>query len=446
MGLLERGFFASIIILVIITCRALLINKLPKKVFLILWYLALFRLLIPYSFSSIFSIYSFLGQEIVLTPVIETDIEIDNKKMQENQKGKKMQKKEENQKENFIKGNKEWYKKTGKLIWFLGVIIYMIIFLSIYYLYYRKFRFSLPVENKVIKEWLKTHKIRRHISIRQIKGISSPLTYGIIKPVILMPKEIKWENSDQIKYILEHEFIHIKRLDAITKLCFMIAVCIYWFHPLVYLMYFFVNKDIELSCDEAVVKHFGKDSKSSYALTLIAMEEMKNNLFSLENGFHKGAAEERIIAIMKIKKVSVISYLLAIVLVFGIFLIFATSPIKIKADKFTEIVSDKKIEKFPSDHYDNIKEEDKDREKENKVQEEYESVLGEIAVEIAERGDYEVLNHIIYYLQKEDLNKVIKKVEEKGDDEELEYLYLCNSYMIEKNKNGGIWYENNNIF
>lgn len=96
MGLLERGFFASILILVIITCRALLINKLPKKVFLILWYLALFRLLIPYSFSSIFSIYSFLGQEIVLTPVIETDIEIDNKKTHENQKGKKIQKKEEN--------------------------------------------------------------------------------------------------------------------------------------------------------------------------------------------------------------------------------------------------------------------------------------------------------------------------------------------------------------
>ncbi len=76
-----------------------------------------------------------------------------------------------------------------------------------------------------------------------------------------MPETTDWENTEHIQYILEHEFIHIKRFDAVTKLLLITAVSLHWFNPFVWVMYILLNRDIELACDETVIKHFGGKSK-----------------------------------------------------------------------------------------------------------------------------------------------------------------------------------------
>ena len=102
--------------------------------------------------------------------------------------------------------------------------------------------------------------------------ISSPLTFGVLRPVILVPKKTDWTDETALRYVLEHEFVHIQRFDVLSKLLLIAAVCVHWFNPLVWVMYVLANRDLELSCDETVLRRFGGDVRAAYARVLIRME------------------------------------------------------------------------------------------------------------------------------------------------------------------------------
>ena len=109
---------------------------------------------------------------------------------------------------------------------------------------------------------------RRHPAGR----ISSPLTFGVLRPVILVPKKTDWTDETALRYVLEHEFVHIQRFDVLSKLLLIAAVCVHWFNPLVWVMYVLANRDLELSCGETVLRRFGGDIRAAYARVLIRME------------------------------------------------------------------------------------------------------------------------------------------------------------------------------
>ena len=136
----------------------------------------------------------------------------------------------------------------------------------------REFRASFPVESEVTRRWLQSHPLRRTIAIRQSGRISSPLTFGVLRPVILVPKKTDWTDETALRYVLEHEFVHIQRFDVLSKLLLIAAVCVHWFNPLVWVMYVLANRDLELSCDETVLRRFGGDIRAAYARVLIRME------------------------------------------------------------------------------------------------------------------------------------------------------------------------------
>lgn len=406
MDLLQMGLQASLIILVVIICRSVLLNRFPKKVFLVLWFVALIRLLVPYSFPSITSIYSLAGQFI--TDKAESLV---NQESKEQEQGKTtdaaMGNTTRKQTENFM-GTDSFY--ILKFIWVAGIIICAAVFIMAYIVCYKRFRISLPVKNPVAEEWLKAHKSARNISIRQSCLAKSPLSYGILHPVILMPETTNWKNTEHIQYILEHEFIHIKRFDAVTKLLLITAVSLHWFNPLVWVMYILLNRDIELACDETVIKHFGRESKKDYAMLLISMEEGKNTTIPSGSNFNRNAAEERITAIMKIKKTSRVTYIMAVLLVASIISVFAASGVSTGREQKVYPVKDTKEEKKtePADEIQN-----------GWVDGTYSNIVGEIAAKIAEKGDYGALSEIAPFTSKEDLDKIAKQIEEKGDYEAL---------------------------
>jgi len=144
------------------------------------------------------------------------------------------------------------------------------------------------------------------------------MTYGIWNPVILFPKTTDWQDEARLRVVLTHELTHIRRFDIVWKWLLAAAVSVHWFNPLVWVMYVLANRDIELSCDEKVVWTFGETKKSAYALALIGLEETKSGFSPLCNNFAKNAIEERINAIMKTKKLTLMGSLLAILLVAGI--------------------------------------------------------------------------------------------------------------------------------
>ena len=309
MSLLQMSFTGGILILAVIVIRALAINMLPKKAFHALWWISVVRLMIPFSIPSAFSVYSLMGshapgngsQAIRVLPIGASG-------------------QAASMPDSITNAVSTW-----TVVWAAGVLVCAVFFSLAYWKCRKEFQTSIPVGNDFTENWLSVHQQGRRISIRQSGRFSAPLTYGVLHPVILMPTSTKWENTDSLAYVLAHEYVHIRRFDSIRKLVLIVVLCVHWFNPLVWVMYILANRDIELLCDEAVVRFFGENTKAAYARALISMEETRSGLTPLCSSFSKNAIEERITAIMKIKKTTVFSLVLAGFIVVGTATAFATS-------------------------------------------------------------------------------------------------------------------------
>jgi len=317
MSLLQMSFSGAVMILAVVVIRALALHKLPKTAFLVLWGVALVRLTVPYSLPCALSVYSLAGrlapgageiQAVPAAPSVPVFLP-----------------------EGVAAGMADPAPGPGAavdpwtVVWLVGALGLGVFFGLAYFKCRREFRASLPVGSDYAKWWLQNHRLRRPVTIWQSDRISAPLTYGVFRPVILMPKTTDWTDEETLSYVLGHEYVHIRRFDAVTKLALTWALCIHWFNPAVWIMYILANRDIELSCDEAVIRGFGEGTKPAYAMALIRMEEMRSGLLPLCNHFSKNAVEERIVAIMKTKKTSLAALFVAVGLIAGVTTAFATS-------------------------------------------------------------------------------------------------------------------------
>lgn len=144
---------------------------------------------------------------------------------------------------------------------------------------------SLPVEAPEARRWLDGNRLRvRSIRIRQSDRIGSPLTFGIVRPTIVVPRTLDWA-SDHARHTLAHELTHIRHFDTVFKFLLVTAACIHWFNPFAWAMLVFANRDIELACDEATVRRLGAESRFGYARSLLAMEESRISAAPLHTGF-----------------------------------------------------------------------------------------------------------------------------------------------------------------
>lgn len=291
MSLIEMSLSGGAIILALLLLRALAMYKLPKRLLAALWNLPLIRLLVPFSIPAPFSVYTLLDRQKPIPPITYSappaaqtpDIILPG-------------------------GPITAPPPTAAngtaidplpLIWLIGALACGAFFAAAYVRCRREFRESLPVDNGFTQAWLAAHRLRRGVSIRCSDRVSAPLTYGVLRPVILLPSSTDWSDADTLGYVLAHELAHIRRLDALRKPIIALALCVHWFIPLAWAMYFLANRDIELACDEAVLGQGA--GRSEYALALIRMEERRSGL-SLGSHFSKNSIEERIRAIMKINK------------------------------------------------------------------------------------------------------------------------------------------------
>lgn len=151
------------------------------------------------------------------------------------------------------------------------------------------------------------------------------MTYGLFRPVILLPEELMHLKEEKMEYILQHEYQHICRFDEIWKFLMVLAVCLHWFNPMVWIMYYILSRDIELACDESVLTYFGAAAKRPYAQILLEMSEEKPLFKPLFNAFGRNATEERIRAIMKYKKKTFVTIVISATLITMVACGFATS-------------------------------------------------------------------------------------------------------------------------
>lgn len=313
MTLFDTTFYGSVIIVVVVIIRVFAINKLPQKTFKFLLGISVCRLLIPFSIPSRISFYTAIrrlggpsvGQGTISDPTLINMGTILKS----------------------INNTSQPVFGTGinpiVIIWLAGVMVLALFFLITHFRCRTEYKTALPINNRFVEEWVCQHKIMRPIRICQSDKITAPLTYGIWRPVVLLPKTVNWTDERQLQYILTHEFIHIKQFDTLTKWLLAVCLCIHWFNPLVWAMYVFANRDIEISCDETVLRTLGESLKSSYALAIIGLEETRSALAPLCSGFSKDTAKERITAIMKYKTPSKAVIAFAAFLVIGTTAMFA---------------------------------------------------------------------------------------------------------------------------
>ena len=209
MNLLQMSFSGAAFITVVVIIRAAAINKLPKKTFLVLWELVMLRLLIPFSIPSMFSIYTLVTHSISSTTLPEAGTDYNIPTMQ----GLFVTTQEAVHSPADISPSVSmWF-----IVWCAGIILTALFFVMSYLRCLIEFRAALPVHNHYIEKWLEERPLKRPIWVRQSDRILTPLTYGIFRPVILMPKKMDWNNEKQLQYVLSHEYVHIYRIRSVVR-------------------------------------------------------------------------------------------------------------------------------------------------------------------------------------------------------------------------------------
>lgn len=159
------------------------------------------------------------------------------------------------------------------VVWCLGGIAFISVHI-LSYLHYRKrlVRQGMPIEDEEILGLLSELKselgIKGGISLWKYSRAASPMLMGFFKPVIVLPKEEY--SRDELFFILKHELVHYKRHDIWLKLLLVVAKGIHWFNPVVWMMQREAVIDMEMSCDERVIKNAGYDVKKAYTETLLS--------------------------------------------------------------------------------------------------------------------------------------------------------------------------------
>lgn len=316
MTLIQMTVSGGVFILFIVVVRALALHRLPKGGFLALWEMAALRLLLPFTISLPFSVFAPARN----LPVAGEYLAVGETSSPGTQAA--------GIPADTLVPAESASSAVLPMVWLAGTALIAAYFMISYVRARRRFCCSNPDTTPAVQRWLASQKLRRPLKVRQSALISSPLTYGILCPVILLPQRMERGDEAALTHILTHEYIHIRRFDSMAKLVFAAVLCVHWFNPLAWVMYVVANRDLELSCDERVIDTLGGREKAPYALTLINMEETRSRCFSPYTHFSKLAIEERIEAIMKYKKASVSALILAVVLVIGATTAFAdsTSP------------------------------------------------------------------------------------------------------------------------
>ena len=350
MTLVQMSIAGGLMILAILAARAPLLCRLPKTTFLVLWACVALRPLVPVAIPANLNAYTLLAD---VTANLSVDTPTDGERAASKTTSFSEQGSEAPSpgKDNpSCKDTTASFERLGqhgssdetasspvltllasfpwRTVWAIGAITCAAGISIPYIRCRREFRSSLPVRNDFVTAWLAAHRLRRPIEIRQTRRVSSPLTYGVLRPVILMPVDFDWEDARRAGYILEHEFVHIRRCDVVWKAVLATCTCIHWFNPLVWAMNVFANRDLELACDSSVVRRAAGDARSDYAHVLIEMMEktLRRAKQPLCSSFGATANMERIRSIMTTRKTTVAAIVVSAALVTGIPLAFATMP------------------------------------------------------------------------------------------------------------------------
>ncbi len=186
----------------------------------------------------------------------------------------------------------------GTVVWLAGIAGFLLWNLSITFQMKRRLEKS----------------VRYQENIYECDNIPSPFVMGILHPRIYIPFRL---GEEEREYILKHEQYHIKRKDYIVKSVAFLLACIYWFHPLVWLSYFLMARDMEMSCDEYVLQNVSADIRTDYSKSLLAFAANQREIAAGWLAFGETDTRKRVKNVLYFKKhgkwISVVEILLLVI-------------------------------------------------------------------------------------------------------------------------------------
>ena len=307
--ILNMSISATWVVLAVVVLRVLL-RKAPKWVNVLLWGMVGVRLICPFSLESVFSLIpsaTTLPKEVISGPSFEVQTGV---AMVDNPVNNYLD-------DRYFEGvtvsaNHGFHVMTVlSVIWLLGMAGMLIYTLISYLRLHRK------VETAVL--------LRENVF--QSEAVGSPFVLGIMKPRIYLPFQLDEQN---LEHVVAHEQAHICRKDHWWKPLGFLLLTIHWFHPLLWLAYVLLCRDIELACDEKVIKNLSNEEKADYSQALLAC--------SLGGGIHRRmisacplafgevGVKQRIKTVLNYKKPGFWVMLLAVAACIIVAVCFLTNP------------------------------------------------------------------------------------------------------------------------
>lgn len=300
----QMSMTASVVIVAVLLVR-LLLRRAPKIFSYLLWMVVLFRLVCPVALESPFGIPQPFGATLAAQSADQTTTgeTAQSKHSNETQNGNS------NTAENTASGTADKGSnsssqaegnQTGvytmqsatahsrafritEYAWLGGVMVLLFYSIISYGRLKKSLLGALHVSENIYEMW----------------RLPTPFVLGVFAPCIYLPTGLSGEERE---YILAHEKMHIRRHDHIIKLIAFLTLIMHWMNPLVWVAFCCMTKDMEMSCDEAVIKSFGTGIKKEYSESLLRMAMPGNGFRMVPLAFGEGNVENRIKNVLHYKK------------------------------------------------------------------------------------------------------------------------------------------------
>lgn len=284
----DMSWEASIVIVIVCIVRMLL-KRFPKYISYMLWIVVLFRLLCPVTLESGISLvpnfepvfYEYILEKDTIpiagtsggSIVLHTGDEVEN--VPETTQVSHVQSHQAGNVKNVEVSQRELLILFGKYVWISGIAV-MLLYCVIS---------TAKIRNKV----LISIPLKENIYI--MDKTVSPFVMGILNPKIYLPECLSEKEQE---YIILHEKFHIRCFDHIVKPVAFAALLIHWFNPLVWIAFIFFSKDMEMRCDEAVIKKMGENIRADYSASLLALSTQHRIIPGIPVDFGEGDTKDRV--------------------------------------------------------------------------------------------------------------------------------------------------------
>ena len=303
--ILNMSLAASWLVLAVLILR-LVLKKAPKWVHCTLWALVAVRLLCPFSFESVFSLVP--SGEVLPTNVISTgdiqvhtgfeavDTQINSGVLERYMEGVTVP-----------VGNTSMVMTVLACVWLVGMALMAGYGLFSYQRIKGKVGASMEIEP----------------GVRICDYIESPFILGIRRPVIYLPSHMEGE---ALASVLAHERAHIARRDHWWKPLGYLLLTIHWFNPVLWLAYILLCRDIEMACDEKVIRDMGAAERKKYTQALLACSLPRHLITACPLAFGEVGVKDRVKGVLNYKKPAFWIILVAVIACVVTAVCFLTDP------------------------------------------------------------------------------------------------------------------------